>query len=338
MTKHVNKFTVLPTWKPMLEAAGIDIPMLLREAKLPADLFTRDKSMLTSADYFHMWELGNKQVPDGLLALKLAKAINFELFDVPLFACMCSKDFVTAVKRIAKYKPLIGSFRLTIDEANKSGMTIHISQTEAVDCPRVIPHVVALGELVFFTQVARIATQTHVVPIQLCLPELPDNISAYETYFGCKLNTGKSLSITFANEDVIAPFITSNARMWEQLEPGLNQALCEATTQTSHSERVRGELGRTLASGLCQIEHIASNMAMSPRTLQRKLAQEGTSFKEILHGLRYEMAGRYLKQSHLSTADIAFMLGFDEVNSFTRAFHSWAGHSVGDHRRTLNAS
>ena len=70
---------------------------------------------------------------------------------------------------------------------------------------------------------------------------------------------------------------------------------------------------------------MAKRLAVSTRTLQRRLGDEGTSFQRELNGLREELARHYLTTSHYSSGEISFLLGYDDPNSFIRAFHAWTG-------------
>ncbi|MEM7443942.1 MAG: helix-turn-helix transcriptional regulator, partial [Pseudomonadota bacterium] len=72
---------------------------------------------------------------------------------------------------------------------------------------------------------------------------------------------------------------------------------------------------------------VAGRLAISARTLQRRLSEEGTSFQQELNGIREELARHYLTNSHYSSAEISFLLGYDDPNSFIRAFHAWTGQT-----------
>ena len=74
---------------------------------------------------------------------------------------------------------------------------------------------------------------------------------------------------------------------------------------------------------------VAAELGMSPRTLQRKLADAGSSFQELLDGARYELARDYLRQRELGLVDIAFLLGYQEQSAFTHAFREWSGVNPG---------
>ena len=73
--------------------------------------------------------------------------------------------------------------------------------------------------------------------------------------------------------------------------------------------------------------NIASELAISSRTLQRRLHQEGTTFQEVLDELREELARHYLSATEYSSAEISFLLGYEEPNSFFRAFRTWTGET-----------
>ena len=77
---------------------------------------------------------------------------------------------------------------------------------------------------------------------------------------------------------------------------------------------------------------------MSPRTLSRNLAEEGTSFAEILDELRAALAKRYLRDETLPVTEIAWLLGYSEVSSLTHAFKRWTGMTPRRYRSSQLAS
>ncbi|MEO1289217.1 MAG: helix-turn-helix transcriptional regulator, partial [Chloroflexota bacterium] len=82
-----------------------------------------------------------------------------------------------------------------------------------------------------------------------------------------------------------------------------------------------------LASGQYTMSDVADRLAVSPRTLQRRLQAEDTSFQKELDKLREELARNYLEKSSYSSGQIAFLLGYEDPNSFYRAFRSWTGQT-----------
>ena len=90
-----------------------------------------------------------------------------------------------------------------------------------------------------------------------------------------------------------------------------------------------------LPSGKCSLDVVAKKLGTSSRTLQRRLRTEGLRFKEVLDDTREALAKHYLRTSALSGAEISFLLGFDDPNSFSRAFNAWTGTTPERARRNL---
>ncbi len=82
---------------------------------------------------------------------------------------------------------------------------------------------------------------------------------------------------------------------------------------------------------------IAARLHMSPRSLQRRLRSEGTSFAEVLSDLRRDLALRYLQDQRLAIAEVGFLLGFLDVSAFHRAFRRWTGSTPAGYQRSARA-
>lgn len=332
--KRASKFTVSANWELLFTDMGIDIPAALAFAKLPADFFRRESPSLTPEQYVALW-LGIEDVAQGEeVALLLAKHMTAESFDAPIFASLCSENLNMALHRLQRYKPLIGPMEIEIF-ANSSKTILNIS---CYGLTTVFPAGLALAEIAFFTQLTRLATRHHVCPIAIEVPELPANIEQYEAYFGCELQQGEKVSVTFSGEDATRNFLTHNFTMWEFFEAKLNQKLADLDKNASTTERIRAVLFEGLPSGRSSIEYVAEQLAMSKRSLQRRLTAEAESFQSVLQSVRTELADHYLQKSDLSLAEISFLLGFQESNSFIRAYSHWKGVSPGLYREQSHLS
>ncbi|MEM7801441.1 MAG: helix-turn-helix domain-containing protein [Chloroflexota bacterium] len=115
--------------------------------------------------------------------------------------------------------------------------------------------------------------------------------------------------------------------MWSIFEPELNKRLHDLNQESTFRERVRASLMEILASGQYTMSDVASKLAISTRTLQRRLATENTTFQKELEALREELAHHYLTQSTYTNNQIVFLLGYEETTSFYRAFRSWTGQT-----------
>lgn len=98
---------------------------------------------------------------------------------------------------------------------------------------------------------------------------------------------------------------------------------------------VKRAIVQFLPSENCSRERVARELAMSPSRLQQKLAEQGTSFQDLLGQIRQSLALDYMEQSRVSITEMSFLLGFSDTSSFTRAFRRWTGKSPRDYRRGL---
>jgi AraC-like DNA-binding protein len=121
--------------------------------------------------------------------------------------------------------------------------------------------------------------------------------------------------------------------MWAAFEPALNSRLSALHAQASLRERVRAVLLETLPAGTSSINAVAQRLAISKRSLQRQLAEESIGFQELLSEVRHELARHYLSRTDISAGEISWLLGFQESNSFIRAFRSWTGTTPAAYRQ-----
>ena len=107
------------------------------------------------------------------------------------------------------------------------------------------------------------------------------------------------------------------------------------------SDELRHALAVRVARGDAEaqsVEAVARQLAMSPRTLQRRLADEGSSYQEILAETRREAAERFLRDSGLSVSEVGYLLGYSEPAAFHRAFKRWFDVTPKEYRRRVASS
>jgi AraC-like DNA-binding protein len=145
-------------------------------------------------------------------------------------------------------------------------------------------------------------------------------------HFGCEIvfNRPRDL-LVFKSEVLDLPFRTHNAELLELLVPGLESALSKRNSGASIIDDVKESINRSMRGQRPSIQSVAKDLCVSSRTLQRRLEEEGTSYQRLLDGVRQDAARRLLASTDLEAAEIAFLLGFEELNSFTRAFQAWEG-------------
>jgi AraC-like DNA-binding protein len=140
--------------------------------------------------------------------------------------------------------------------------------------------------------------------------------------------------LLFRNEDITQPFVTHDPDLLELVAPQLEAELTQQLADKSLKEQVKRILKKFLAGQRPRLEDVALELRVSTRTLQRRLLAERITFHRLVEEARREMAQHYLVQSSLELNETAYLLGYEDPNSFIRAFHKWEGTSPGEWRST----
>jgi AraC-like DNA-binding protein len=317
-----ERYLLDPGLRLLLADLGISTGNVLRRAHLPADLFARDQAKLTTDDYYALWQALGDESGDPNLPIRIGNAISVEAFSPPIFAALCSANLEVAAKRIATYKKLVGPMRLSVSRSG-TDVTLRFDWRSQATPPQVL----ATSELVFWVALARIGTRTRLRPLRATSPQPPADNAPIREYFGCEIDTGRSQTIVFATDDASRPFLTANERMWEFFEPELRRRLDQLDRESSTADRVQAALFELLPTGSSGIGDVARSLAVSTRTLQRRLREEGTNYQATLNTTRESLAHHYLSDETLTVGQISFLLGYETPSSFYRAFHAWTGRT-----------
>ena len=329
-----SAYPVSPAWRLLMHAFGVAPGDVLRRAGLPDDLLARDGATLRADEFARLLEAFHVESGDPLLALRAGFAMSFEMFDAPVFAAMCSEHFDAAAARLARYKRLCAPVALHVD-VGPTSTTIGL---EWAAPPVVPPPMLYAFELACCLQLARLGTRREVVPLAVTSPHRFEPADEFTRAFGVPVTPAPVVTMTLAAADARAPFLTARAGMWSFFEPELRRRLAELDATASTSERVRSALLELLPGGRGSVHDVAARLGTSARTLQRRLQDEGQSFQRVLDATREGLARYYLGSTGLAGAEISFLLGFEDPNSFTRAFHEWTGTTPERLRTQLRAA
>lgn len=322
---QIKTFPVEAGWRTLLKDLGVKPADVMRRAGLQEDLLTHPPQIgLSTTEYFNFWRSLEAAVGDPLFPLRLVDAITPEVFSPPMFAALCSPHFRLATQRLSHYKRLVAPMALDVSIDKSGALSLSPRWLDTLVVP---PLAVVASELAFFVRLIQLGTREPIRAVQVTMPTLPTPLSEYESYFGTSITEGKLPNIRFSGVDAELPFLTSNDAIWQVFEPDLRRRLTELDETASASERVRDLLLESLPSGQTSMDTIASRLAMSKRTLQRRLGEDGMTFQRLVNQTREELARHYLSQTTLSNGEISFLLGFEDPNSFFRAVHDWTGHT-----------
>lgn len=162
----------------------------------------------------------------------------------------------------------------------------------------------------------------------------PENTSGFYALFQCPVIFDADIdSLTISLEDADKPRACSNKQL-SQLHDQLLVEYVAKLDKNNIVERVKLAIINEMGTGNFSDSTIAASLFMSQRTLQRRLEENNTSFKQLVNEVRQDLADTYLNDSSLTLTEISFMLGFSEMSAFSRAFKRWSGKSPTDYRVT----
>ncbi|MEL6344590.1 MAG: AraC family transcriptional regulator ligand-binding domain-containing protein [Myxococcota bacterium] len=311
-----------PGWRLLFQDMGVDVERVFRRAQMPLGLLARKSGRIPAEQYHALWMGLEEEVGRDVLAVRMAESITAEAFSPTLFAGLCSDNLNHAAVRLAEHKLLIGPIRLQVSiDAERTTLTLgwidHVMPPDSF----------AEVELLFWVAFARLATREPVNALHMTMPRTGGDVDAITRFAGTMPAIGSTWSVSFTAADAVRPFLTANTGMWEFFEPELRRRLAQLQAGIAVSERVRAALMELLPTGDASAETVARKLAMSKRTMQRRLRGEDVSFQEILNQTRESLARHYLRHSEMPAAEISFLLGYEDPNSFYRAFHAWTGQT-----------
>ena len=322
----MKRFIIDGRYVDLLKYYNISLEEVLRKAELPGDVFSHKTSTMTQEQYFRFIETVSSFMTDPKMPIQIACTDKIESFSPPIFASYCSKNGLVCIERLARYKALIGPMRFILTKTDDT-LTVELSTVDGSPLPQFL----AETETVFIVNLIRKASKEEIAPVSAEMTQPPDTPD-FAKYLKTEITKSERNAVTFSLADLTLPFITHDEAMWSYFEPELNKRLAELDVDESTAARVRSALTELLPGGACSIEDVAERLGLSKRTLQRKLSEENTTFQKQLNSVREMLAKHYIRNTDMSTNDIAFLLGYQEINSFIRAFSLWIGKSISEYR------
>lgn len=328
-----DKYILDIGWLLLLHDLNLSPKDVLQKSKLPLGLANEKTLVLTIEEYYRLWDTIITMSDDDCFILNVINNISPDMFSPAIYAALCSPNLSIALSRLQQYKPIIGPMCLDISQDKQHHTAVSLS---GLPLEKPLTLTLSLFELLFIVHLARLGTRESIKPIKVELAHDVtgiSNITPYEDYFGVSISSGKANRIIFDESTMQLPFLTNNDAIWKILQPDLSKRIAEYAKSCTFKLQLRSYLLDVVASGQITITHVAKEFAMSSRTLQRKLKEEETNFQNELSWVRENLAYSYLNNTELSSAEISFLLGYNDKSSFFRAFSQWTGKTPDTYRR-----
>lgn len=311
-------------WRPLLESCGIEPELLAEpEARIPAEVFDR------------FWLKAAELTGDPCFGLHVGEHLRPLAANILGYLMLSSPTVRDGIERVMRYQRVVfdaewlslmeqGSSLLIRFEAAGAEPLQIAAQTEyrAMIMLKILDWVTALD---FRAGEARFR---H--------PALGEH-SEYERILRCPVKFEcKESELVVSKASLDQPSLHANPEIARFHEEHAARHLADLEDQST-SRKVKTHLMSLLDRGPCELPGVARSLYMSARTLQRRLAHEGTSFNAMLDSLRRDLSLHHLEQVDTALAEIAYVAGFSDSSAFSRAVRRWTGKTPLEYRR-LHAS
>jgi AraC-like DNA-binding protein len=306
------------------KAAGVAMAPLLERARLTRRQIEDSNLRLPVADQISFLKLVADATGDDLLGFHLAQRCELRAMGLFYYVLASSATLTDVCQGAARFSTMVneGAVQKFVD-----GRTFGV----AVEYAGVSRHRDRQQVEFWFAGLIRTLRQLTGVHLTAHRVRLSHarvrGAREFSAYFGCPAEYGASVDeILFARK--LGQLSIVNA------DPFLNRlliGLCEeavakrAATRGSMRTQVENAIAASLPHGRARASVIAKNLGLSQRTLARHLTGEGTTFSDLLTGIRRDLADRYLEDESLSISQIAWLLGYHDIGAFSHAFRRWTG-------------
>lgn len=316
-----------------LDAAGLDGMALGQRAGIRPEVLLVVETGVMVKEIIRLWELAVEASENQAIGLIAAREFKPSALDATGYAMMSGPTLLSAMERAIRYSGAISSATTGSLHEVRDGCRFEFQiMTGIIDVQRQNHEYIVYSFLKFFRWI--VGQPLTPIRVEFKHPQ-PDDMTPYHEAFQCPLEfSAPRVAITFSRDDVGKPLITANAQMIAVHD----QAAELRMSQLGKSQitlMVRQMIVQCLPDGEPSRETVAAGLHISSRSLQRRLQDEGTTFHDVLDGVRRNLAERYLGNERISLADVANLLGFSDQSSFTRAANRWFGASPSKKRAAL---
>jgi AraC-like DNA-binding protein len=303
----------------------IDPAPLLERLGLSEQDVNTDQIRVSAAAQARFLESAAEALHDPALGFHLATEANPREVGLLFYVASAAKDLGEAIVLFARYLRIVNeAVRIKLTRQN-SDLVVELY---LVGVPRFRAGQNAEFGIAVIVKSLREITGRNVHPTKITFVHMrSSDFPEFERFCGCPVEFGGSSDeLVFSNQSLAVPLITEDMHLLDVLRPICDEAAKQRETAAgSIRALVENEAQKLLPHGRAQRHNVAKKLAMSTRTLARRLASEGTTFEDVVDELRRSLALQYVRTPSISLSQIAWLLGYEGGTSFNHAFRRWTG-------------
>ncbi len=308
------------------ESRGLDRGELMRAAGIDPDSLADPDQRLPVAKFRRLWQALIERDDDPALGLHVGETATAKRMGLVGYAIFFSDDLFEALMQMARYSRLV---------TDAVGIRLTPSDSAVVLRTTLRPFMISLqhpvvSALSILLTIAREITQSDFQPWRVRLPlSEPDNPDEYERLFGPGVRfSADEATIEFSAEQMMLPVVACDPSLRNYLNELADAKLEElGRADVELIDEVRRGIWTSMQYGRPSLQRTATILGMSPRTLQRRLGEQGSSYQAMLDELRRELSEELRAGKGYSASETAFLLGYSEPSAYQRAQRRWRNMS-----------
>jgi AraC-like DNA-binding protein len=309
----------------VLDNRGLDGRDIVRRAGFDPALLSEPGARYPERLYPALWKLVVEETGDPCIGLALIQHLHASHLHALGYAWLASDSLKDALERLCRYSHVLTERdEFVLSEEHEGYRLRSIIPPGAKPIADQDSDTFMAGVV----QLARFSYGDEFSPLRVEFEHpKPDCWNLFFEFFRCPVEFGCARDILwFGKKELEEKLSTGNAELAHANDAIVKRYLARLD-KSQVASRVREKLIDQLSSGHATQTSVASALSMSTRALQRRLKEEGTSYKQLLDDVRKDLAVEYLSQPHTPIKEVTFMLGFSEISNFSRAFKRWTGQA-----------
>jgi len=323
--------TVLRLLVEALGELGVDWRALLIECEIDPDQLQDPDAQISQERFERVWIAAQAVTADPCIGLHAGEHIRAHAVNLFGYLMLSSATLGAGIRRVARYQQVLTKVPWIETDEGGDPNRLRIGAASGNDEFRAM-HAEYVAALV--PRMMGWVSDIEVVPRRVSFRhDARGPLAEYARVLHCEVRFGAEHSeIIFNAETLARPSQHAEANL-ARLHVEFAEQLLARQDDSEVAYRVRRLLAECLESGEADLRFVARELGMSARSLQRRLSHEGTTFSELLDGLRCAVAREHLERCQTPISGVAHLAGFSDVSAFTRAASRWFGATPARLRR-----
>jgi AraC-like DNA-binding protein len=309
-----------------LDRKGIDAGPALIGAGLSRRQLSQDDIGMPAACEYRFLELAAAEADDSLLGLHVAAEMDPRAVGSLFYLGDTSPTVSEALANLVRYGATTNEELVFEILRRKDEAILAVRQVQEIDEPH--RQLFEFDALLLLRALHR-HTNRDFAPLRVTFTHARNaELREVHRLLRCPVEFAQAVDSWVLPQRVMdLPIVSEDSHLLRILTAHADDLLAERHSATGLQSRVENQLVSLLPSGEARAGAVAQRLNMTMRSFTRYLAEEGTTFGEILERLRLRLAARYLADERMSLQQIAWQLGYSEPSAFTHAYKRWTGIS-----------